>query len=89
VAAAFRWHGAYGFDIWDEGLLWYGVQQTLSGDVPMRDFMAYRWAFLTRFPILAKKEHRKVIIFALGQEPSPRFGRGTRSTPTAARGAPT
>jgi hypothetical protein len=28
-------------NIWDEGYLWYGAQQTFLGHVPIRDFMSY------------------------------------------------
>ena len=32
---------SFGFDPTDEGFLWYGVEQTATGAVPLRDFQAY------------------------------------------------
>ena len=39
--ASFLLEAHSGFSLWDEGYLWYGVQRTLLGEVPLRDFMSY------------------------------------------------
>jgi hypothetical protein len=41
VFAGYRFHGAVGFNVADEGYLWDGVRRTVRGDVPIRDFNAY------------------------------------------------
>lgn len=55
IASSVVWFflaGHIGFDLADEGYLWYGAQRMLHGEMPIRDFVAYdlgRYVYVAAF----------------------------------------
>ncbi|MFO1321946.1 MAG: hypothetical protein U1F52_20260 [Burkholderiales bacterium] len=41
AVVAFLLEGTLGFNLADEGYLWYGAQRVLRGEIPLRDFQSY------------------------------------------------